>query len=332
MSFEKILAELKKGVYHPVYCLTGEEPYYIDFIADYIIDHAVDEASRDFNLNIMYGRDSQPEAIIETAKRFPMMSERQVVVVREAQDLKQFEQLESYIANPLDTTVFVLCYKYKKLDKRKAFTKLLQKQSVYFESPKLYENKVPDWIIEHGKSKKLQIGVREAHLLASYLGSNLNRIVSEIDKVLLHSPDTKILTADLIQEAIGISKDFNTFELQDAIAVGDRFKAFSIGDYFGKNPRQHPLPVTVAVVYGFFSKLLAYHFLNNKTGNQAASALKINPYFLSTYQKAAAVYDVKKTVAIIDKIRITDKRSKGIGGAALAEGELLKELLYHILH
>lgn len=326
---KQIITDIKKGTIAPIYFLMGEEPYYIDGITQFIENNLLTEEEKGFNQMILYGRDVSVEDIVSNAKRYPMMAERQVVIVKEAQDLtRTIDDLVSYAENPQPSTVLVICYKYKKLDKRKKLTKLLKQNGVLFESKKLYENQVPDWIRRVMKSKGYTITHKAAQMLTEFLGNDLSKVNNELEKLqLIVKPEDQI-TPEIVEENIGISKDFNNFELQNAIGARDIKKAFGIVQYFAHNPKSHPLVITIALMYSFFSKLLKYHSLTDKS--LAASALGVSPFFIKDYQTAARNFPMKKISTIITSIREVDMKSKGVGAANLPQGELLKELLIKI--
>ncbi|PCJ84396.1 MAG: DNA polymerase III subunit delta [Flavobacteriales bacterium] len=333
MTFDQIIRDLKNKVYHPVYFLIGDEPYYIDEIADYIEGNVLDEAEKGFNQCVLYGRDADPDTIIENAKRFPMMANHQVVIVKEAQDVKGIEALQPYIENPLDSTILVICCKYKKLDKRKTFTKMLAQKAVLFESKKMYDNKIPDWILKKLQQENYSISPKACVLLSEYLGNDLGKITNELEKLMLNVPEGAEIITEHIEQNIGISKDFNVFELQDAIGKKDALKANRIVNYFGKNTRSHPLVLTMSSLYSYFSKLLQYHFLKDKSQNNVASVLRVHPFFVNGYQHAARNYNIKGVANAIGYLREYDRKSKGMGSTGnVPEGELLKEMIYKILH
>lgn len=326
---KQIITDIKKGTIAPIYFLMGEEPYYIDGITRFIENNLLTEEEKGFNQRILYGRDVTVEEIVSNAKRYPMMAERQVVIVKEAQDLTQtIENLVSYAENPQPTTVLVICYKYKTLDKRKKLSKLLKQNGVLFESKKLYENQVPDWIRRVMKGKGYTITHKAAQMLTEFLGNDLSKVNNELEKLQLIIKPKEQITPEIVEENIGISKDFNNFELQNAIGARDVKKAFGIVQYFAHNPKNHPLVITIALMYSFFSKLLIYHSLTDKS--VAASALGVSPYFVKDYQTASRNFSMKNISAIIASIREVDMKSKGVGAANLPQGELLKELLTKI--
>ena len=336
MTFEKIFTDLKAKKFAPVYFLEGDEPYYIEAIADFIEENALDESEKSFNQTILYGKETEVETILENAKRFPMMSEKQVVVVKEAQNIKNIESLHHYFASPLASTILVICYKDKTIDKRKKEGKALaqeaQKNGVLFTSKKLYDNQLPDWITQRVKEAGMTINLKTATVLAEFLGNDLSRIVNEIEKLALLIEKGKEIDLDTVEKNIGVSKEFNNFELVSALVKKDVYKVFQIAAYFSKNPSKHPLVLTLGILYGLFSKLILYHYLQNKSKENVASVLKVNPYFTSDYQVGASNYSIKKSVEAIAILREYDKKSKGIHSPPIEQGELLKEMLYKLLN
>jgi DNA polymerase-3 subunit delta len=343
MDFNTIMSDLKKKVYRPVYFLMGDEPYFIDIISDYIEQNVLDESEKEFNQSVLYGRDVTIADIIGAAKRFPMMSEYQVVIVKEAQDVKdlakkekedkkdkQKSAFETYLENPLPSTILVFCHKYKSIDKRTALAKLIDKNAVLFESKKLYDNQVPDWINNYLKGKNYQINQRAAGLLSEYLGTSLSKISNELDKLIINLPPNSEITAEHIQTNIGISKDYNVFELQTAIGKKEVLKANRIINYFAANPKDNPMVMTVSSLYGYFCKLLTWHFLTDK--KTAAAAMGVHPFFVADYERAAKNYNVGKLKSIFSYLREYDLKSKGVDAGSASEGELLKELVFKILH
>lgn len=328
---KEIVTSIKQGAIKPVYFLMGEEAYYIDAISDFIEKSVLSEEEKGFNQMVLYGRDVSIEDIMSHAKRYPMMAERQVIIVKEAQDLSRtIENLVPYIDNPQPTTVLVFCYKYKTLDKRKKLSKTIAKKGVLFESKKLYENQVPDWIRRVLAGRGYTITPKAAQMLVEFLGNDLGKINNELEKLQLILKPGEQITPHIIEENIGISKDFNNFELQNAIGEKNIKKAFAIVQYFAQNPKSNPMVMTVALLFSFFSKLLKYHALSNK--GEAARALGVSPYFIKDYQVAARNYPMKKVSAIIASIRDIDMKSKGVGVANISQGDLLKELLVAIFN
>ncbi len=328
---KQIIGDIKQGTIAPIYFLMGEEPYYIDGISDFIEDNLLSEEEKGFNQMVLYGRDVSIEDIVSNAKRYPMMAERQVVIVKEAQELSRtIENLVSYVENPQPTTVLVICYKYKKLDARKKLAKAVKKTGVLFESSKLYENQVPDWIRRVLAGKGYTITPKASQMLTEFLGNDLSKVNNELEKLQLIIKPGEQITPQIVEENIGISKDYNNFELQSAIATKDIKKAFGIVQYFGQNPKNHPIVMTVALLYSFFSKLLKYHSISDKS--TAPKLLGVNPYFIKEYQEAARNYPMKKVSAIVSAIRDIDMKSKGVGASNLSQGDLLKELLVKIFN
>lgn len=330
---KEIVEEIKKGNPRPLYFLMGDEPYYIDRISEFIADNVLTEEEKGFNQMVLYGKEVGIDDIVSQAKRYPMMAERQVVIVKEAQHLSRtIEQLSNYAAQPQPATVLVICYKYKKIDKRKKLFKTLREsQAVIFESKKLYENQVSEWIRKILKGKGYSISHKAAVLLVEFLGTDLSRIHNELEKLKLVIPASTQITPELIEEHIGINKDFNNFELKKAISERNILKATRIINYFALNPKDNPFVVTITLLHNFFSQLLQYHGLNDHSPKNVASALRINPYFVGEYQTAARNYPMKKVSQIIASLRELDLKGKGVGASNLPQGELLKELLVKIL-
>ncbi|MFD0862393.1 DNA polymerase III subunit delta [Sungkyunkwania multivorans] len=329
---KKIVSEIANGNVKPIYFLMGEEPYYIDRIADYIEANVLGEEEKGFNQMVLYGRDVSVEDIIANAKRYPMMAERQVVIVKEAQELvRTIEKLESYAENPQPTTILVICYKYKTLDKRKKLYKTIGKNGVLFESKKLYENQVPDWIRRVLSGRRYKITPKASQMLVEFLGTDLGKINNELEKLQLIIPEGSEITPEMIEENIGISKDYNNFELRKAIGEKNMLKATRIINYFAQNPKDNPLVVTVALLYNFFSQLLKYHGLSDKNPRHAAYTLRVSPFFIGEYSTAARNYPMKKVSQIITYLRDVDIKSKGVGASNLPQGDLLKELLVKIM-
>jgi DNA polymerase-3 subunit delta len=330
---KQLVAAIKKGDLKPIYFLMGEEAYYIDKISDFIEENILDEAEKGFNQMVLYGRDVTIDDIVSNAKRYPMMAERQVVIVKEAQDLSRtIEKLAQYAENPQPSTVLVLNYKYKKLDKRKALYKAINKHGgLVFESKKLYENQVPEWIRRVLKGQGYDISPKAAQMLVEFLGTDLSKVNNELNKLKIVLPIGTQITPEHIEENIGISKDFNNFELRKAVGERNVLKAHQIAKYFADNPKDNPMVVTVALLFNFFSQLLHLHGMHDKNPRSVASALKVNPYFVNEYLTAARNYPMKKVSSVIGLLREFDVKSKGVGANAISQGDLLKELLVRLL-
>jgi len=333
MDYQNILNDLKNKVYHPIYFLTGDEPYYIDIISDYIEEHVLEDTERDFNQSILYGKETDINTIISEAKRYPMMANHNVVIVKEAQHLaKEIDKLEPYLENPTPTTILVFCYKYKTIDGRKSIGKKLKKKAVYLDAKKLYDNQVPEWITQQLKSKNYTIEPAATILIAEFLGAELSKIANELNKLTINLPEGSHITPEIVEENIGISKDYNNFELNKAIGNKNVVKANQIINHFSKNEKDHPLVVTISVLYNFFSNILKLHYTKDKSKNNVASVLKVHPFFVQDYHTAARNYSIKKSVKIIEYLRDYDLKSKGVNNSSTSNGELLKELLFKILH
>jgi DNA polymerase-3 subunit delta len=333
MTFEEILKQLKEKIYRPIYFLMGEEPYFIDRITEQIAAHVLKEEEKTFNQIILYGKDTDVPTIINTARRFPMMASHQVVIVREAQHLDKIEDLIHYAEHPLASTLLVINYKYKKLDKRKKLYKALEKNGILFESKRLYEDKIPPWINAYLNKRAKRIEPKAAMILTEYLGNDLGKISNELEKlIIVLKADQDIITAEDIERNVGISKDFNNFELNNALAQRNVLKANRIARYFSANQKNYPLALTIPTLYGFFSKVLRYHFLSDKSTRNVASAIGVQPFFVREYEIAARNYNIAKTVQIISLLREYDLKSKGFGNVSVGPGDLLKELIYKIIH
>lgn len=332
MTFEEIIGNLQKKIYHPVYFLMGEETYFIDKISDYIADNVLTEAEKGFNQTVLYGKDLEPSTIIGNARRFPMMANHQVIIVREAQNIKKIEDLEPYVKNPLNSTILVINYKYKTLDKRKTFPKLIDQKGVLFESKKIYDNQLPAWITTYLKNQRYTISPQAAAMIAEYLGTDLGKVVNELDKLIISLPAGTQITPDHIEKNIGISKEFNVFELQNALGDRDLLRANRIINYFGANPSSNPVTVVISALFSYFSKLLNYHFLEDKSQNNVASVLQVHPFFVKNYVAAAKNYNIKKLVEIVSILREYDMKSKGWGNVSASQADLQKEMIYRILH
>lgn len=329
---KRIVADIRKGTLKPIYFLYGEEPYFIDKLSDFIAGAVLSEAERDFNQMVLYGKDVSIDDIVGNAKRYPMMSERQVVIVKEAQHLSRtLEQFLPYVENPQPTTVLVVCYKYKTLDKRTKLYKALQRQGELLESKKLYEDKVPEWLRKNLQAEGHAITHKAAMLLVEYLGNDLGRIENELKKLKMFVPAHTEITPNHIEEHIGISKDYNNFELKKAIGERNVLKATKIITYFAQNPKDNPFVLTVTLLHMFFSQLLQYHGLKDHSSKNVIASLRISPYFVSEYHTAARNYPMKRVSQIISHLREMDLKGKGVGGNNLNESDLLKELLVKII-
>ncbi len=346
MDFDKIISDLKNKVYHPVYFLMGEEPFFIDEISNYIEKNILAEPEKEFNQTILYGGETNIRTVLSEAKSFPMMSNYRVVIVKEAQNMKDIlprgkesedkeekkHPLEIYLDNPQKSTLLVFCHKYKTIDMRTAFAKNLSKRAVVLKSDTLYDYKVPKWIEEFVSQKKYSIEPRAAQLLTEFLGNDLSKIANELEKLFLNIPEKSKISSEHIQKFIGISKEYNNFELQDAIGKKDALKANRIVNYFSSNPKDNPMVVTVASLAGYFSKMLIYHTVKTKPQNEIAAALKVPPFFVKDYVNASNNFPPSKIFNAISLLREYDMKSKGYENSTIDEGELMKEMIFKILH
>ena len=333
-TYEEIARNLKNKIYAPVYFLMGEEDYYIDRIADYILEHVLTETEKEFNQTVLYGSDTDIATVINAAKRYPMMSKYQVLVVKEAQNLKNLEELSYYLKKPMPSTILVICYKHGSLDKRKKLTVELDKAGVLFESKKLKDAQLPGFITSYLKRKQVEIEPKASEMMAEFVGTDLNRMAGELEKLIITLPKgQRRITPEQIERNIGISKDFNNFELRNALIEKDVFKANQIVKYFEENPKNNPLQVTLAVLFNFFANLMLAYYAPEKNEQGIAAQLSLrSPWQARDYQAAMHRYTGVKVMRIIEAIRQCDVRSKGVGNASISDGELLRELVYLILH
>jgi len=327
----QLITDIKGGKIAPIYFLMGEEAYYIDVISDYIESYVLQEEEKGFNQMVLYGKEVSIQDIVSNSKRYPMMAERQVIIVKEAQNLtKTIEQLVEYAKKPQPTTVLVFNYKYKTLDKRKTLYKALSKTAVVFESKKIYEDKIPNWIQSFLKSKQISITPKAALMLTEFLGTDLSKIANELNKLEIVVGAKKEITPELIEENIGISKDFNNFELQKALGNLDHKKAYQIVYYFAQNPKQHPFVLTISILYMYFSKLMTLHTVRDRNPSTIAKALGVNPYFVNDYVAVSRNFPMKRISGVLETLRTYDTKSKGVG-ANLSPKDLYNELVYNIL-
>lgn len=333
ISYDQIISDLRRQSFAPIYLLMGEEAYYIDQISDFIQNNILDEGQQEFDLTVFYGKDTEMTTIINAAKRYPMMSPYQIVIVKEAQLIKDWEPLQYYVSNPSKSTILVFGYKYGTPDKRKKWILDISKNGVVFESQKLRDYEMSAWINHYAKSKNVTVDEKAMVMLTEFLGTDLSKMANELDKLLLTKPvNTNRITPEHVEKNIGISKDFNIFELQAALINKDVLKANRIIRYFADNKKNNPMIVVLAQLFGFFSSLMMYHYLPDKSQSVVASELKINPYFVKDYEKASKSFGAWKTMNIISWIRETDARGKGIESNNIDEADLMKELIYKILH
>jgi len=340
MTAVEIIKDIKARKFKPVYLLHGEESYYIDQITDYIEDKLLNDAEKGFNQTVLYGKDTDMATVLGAAKRYPMMSDYQVVIVKEAQDLKwakeegnskEAEFVLNYFEKPLPSTILVLAFKYANFDKRKKIYKAISKAGLIFQSDPVRDYKLVPWIEDFIKEKGYKIDPQASALMAEYLGTDLSKVANEVEKLLLNISKDITINSDLVQKNIGISKEYNVFELQKALAVRDVLKCNRIINYFANNPKANPTVMVLANLNGYFSKILRYHYLQNKA--DAAAALGIPPFFVKDYETAARNYNSGKIFQIISLLREYDLKSKGLESSGnVTDGELLKELIFKIIH
>lgn len=334
MAYEDIVRDVRDGRFVPVYYLMGEEAYYIDRISDYIVNRALKEEERDFNLTVLYGTDTDVQTVINAAKRYPMMAERQVVLVREAQSLANKEMLSFYLEQPQSSTILILCHKHGVLDRRKKLAADIRKAGVLYESKKLYDSQLPGFVVNYMKRKGVGIESDAALILSEYVGSDLNRIAGELDKLVLalNGRENRVTSA-FIEKHIGISKDFNNYELLNALVQRDVLKANRIIKYFNSNPRNYPIQVTISVLFNFFSNLMLAYYAPQKTEEGIADWLEQTRWQVSrNVIPAMKTFSGVKVMQIIAELRKTDAKSKGVNNPNTSDGELLKQLIYFILH
>ncbi|RIH65167.1 DNA polymerase III subunit delta [Mariniphaga sediminis] len=333
MEFDIILQNLKKQVYHPIYLLQGEEPYFIDQVSNYIEKNVLTEAEKGFNLTIFYGKDSEPQTIAEASLRYPMMADRQVIIVKEAQSLKRIEDLVFYAEKPMPSTILVLNYKYKNLDARTKLYKAIKSKGVILSTKQIYESQVPAWIENYLKQYNYTIIPQASQILTASLGTELSKISNELNKLVIAVKDTNRITPEHIEKNIGLSKDFNLLELQDALGSKNVLKANQIINYFGSNPQQHPIQKTTATLFSFYSKIFSYHFLKDKSERGAIQKMGGHPFYIKKIMAAAKKYSPTKLYEIMGILREYDLKSKGLGVSTLVDtAELQKEMIYKILH
>lgn len=335
---ESIVEQLKKRQFAPVYFLQGEEPFYIDQIADHIETHALQEHEKGFNQVVLYGKDVDVATILLQAKRFPMMSDKQVVIVKEAQSILDLEkeegmkQLEAYLQNPLPSTILVFCHKHKTLDGRKSLGKTVQKHAVLLTTKKLYDNQIPAWITSYVRSKGRQVSPKAVLLLSEFVGADLSRQANEIDKLLINLQPGQMIDERVVQENVGISKEYNIFELQSALIAQDALKSQRIVQYFEANPKNNPLIPNLSLLFTFFTKLLILHQATDKSESAVRKSLGNRGFLVKEYMQALRAYPMGRVADIIHHIRVADLQVKGIAGGDMSESEILKELVFKVLH
>jgi DNA polymerase-3 subunit delta len=353
-EIDQILLDLKRKIFKPVYFLSGAEAYYIDQVSDYIEEHALEEEDKGFNQTVVYGKDVDLIQVVNLANQFPMTGAYTVVIVKEAQDMRELSKktqekeggeakekkenapgvtmLINYLKNPQKSTILVFCYKYGTIDKRSALAKSITKETVYIETKQLYDNQLPQWITTYVTDKGYKINPRAAAMLAELLGNDLPKVAGELNKLFIAREASQEITLEQVQDNIGVSRDFNVFELQKALGTRDILKANQIINHFAANEKENPMPAVLAVLHGYFVKILKYHFLQDKSKFAAAAALGVNPYFVEDYVRAASTFSVPRLKMVFRILRDVDLRSKGIDNYSIGNGELMKEAVFKMLH
>ena len=333
-TYEEIARDLKNRIYKPVYYLMGEESYYIDRISEYIAQTVLNENEKEFNQTILYGADTDIATIINAAKRYPMMSKYQVVIVKEAQGVKNIDELSYYLQKPLESTILMLCHKHGVLDRRKKLAAEIEKVGVLFESKKIKDAQLTGFITSYLKRKSIEIEPKASEMMAEFVGTDLSRMAGELEKLIITLPKgQKRITPEQIEQNIGISKDYNNYELRNALIIKDVFKANQIIKYFEENPKTNPLQMTLSVLFNFFSNLMLAYYAPEKSEQGIAAQLGLkSPWQSKDYLAAMRKYSGVKVMQIIGEIRYCDAKSKGVGNSSLGDGELLRELVYKILH
>ena len=334
LSCDDILKELRAKQYRPIYYLMGEESYYIDLIADYITDNVLSETEKEFNLTVVYGADVDIATVINAAKRYPMMSEYQVVIVKEAQAIRNMEELSFYLQKPLNSTILVICHKHGTLDKRKKLAAEVEKVGILFESKKIKDSQLPAFINSYMKRKGIDMEPKASAMLADFVGTDLSRLTGELEKLIITLPaGQKRVTPEQIEKNIGISKDYDNFELRSALVEKDILKANKIIKYFEENPKTNPIQMTLSLLFNFYSNLMLSYYSPEKTEQGIASWLGLkSPWAARDYLTAMRRYNGVKTMQIIGEIRYADAKSKGINNASMSDGDILRELVFKILH
>jgi len=333
MRHQDIIRQINEKQLHPVYFLHGLESYYIDVLTKYFEDNILEEGQKAFNQLVIYGKDATAKAVIDTACRYPMMAPYQLVIIKEAQDFSDLAGLAAYLKKPVTTTILVICFKHKKFDKRTSIAKLMAKQAMMFESTPVYDSKMPAWISDYLKKKKLKPGEGVTQLLAEYLGNNLSKVANELNKLAIVLPKSAALDISMVQKHIGVSKDYNVFELQKAIGFKDFEKAQRIVNYFISNPKKNPLVVTIGSLSTYFTKVYKGHFLSKLGDRELAAKIGVgSPYFVPEYRTAMRNYPLGSIPLVFSTLKEFDLKSKGMGAQNADHGELLKELVWKLMH
>ncbi|MBP6064771.1 DNA polymerase III subunit delta [Bacteroides sp.] len=334
LTCEDILKELRAKQYRPIYYLMGEESYYIDMIADYIASNVLSETEKEFNLTVLYGADVDVATIINASKRYPMMCEYQVIIVKEAQAIRNMEELTFYLQKPLTSTILVVCHKHGTLDRRKKLAAEIEKKGVLFESKKIKEAQLSAFISSYMKRKGIDVDPKAIAMLSDFVGTDLSRLTGELEKLIITLPtNQKRITPEQIEKNIGISKDYNNFELRSALVEKDILKANKIIKYFEENPKTNPIQMTLSLLFSFYSNLMLAYYAPDKTEQGIAAMLGLKtPWQARDYMAAMRKYSGVKTMQIVSEIRYADAKSKGVNNPSVSDGDILRELVFNILH
>lgn len=333
MTYEAIIKDLEAKKYSPIYLLHGDEPYYIDKISNYIEKNVLNPGEQSFNQAVLYGKDTEFKTVVDEARQYPMMASHRVVVIKEAQDMRTLKKLEAYAENPSPQSILVINHKYKKFDSRTKLAKAIKANGVLFQSKKLYDNKVPAWISGYLSNKGVNIAPDASMMAAEFLGTDLNKIANEMDKVIVNLEGQKSISADMIKEMVGISKDYNVFELQKAIGTMDTEKVFRIINYFAANEKANPLVMVLSNLYGYFFKVYTAAYHGKKNDNELKTLLGLpTPYFVKDYRIAAKNYKGQKLINIFDALKEADLKSKGVGARNQTSREVLRELMIQVFY
>ena len=335
MTYQQVLSDLKQKKFRPIYFLHGSEAYYIDLISDYIENNILNEAEKAFNQTIIYGKEADHLAVLDAARRFPMMASHQVIIIKEAQEMKTLKKLETYFSKPMETTILVICHKHKRFNTNSKFGKLVKEKAVLFDSKKLWDNQVPDWIRDYLRTKNLRINPRSADLMADYLGTDLSKITNELEKLVINLLQGTEINNAHIEQYVGISRDYNIFELQKALGKKDVQTTGRIVNYFISNPRKNPLVLVIGTLFNYFSKIYMLHFLKNQPDQEIMSKMKLrSTYVLREYKAVLKNYPYSKSVEVLNILKEYDLKSKGVdfNNVGKPNGALLKEMTWRILH
>lgn len=332
MTFDALMKDLKAGKIKPVYLLEGEEDFFIDQVTDFFEHSFLSESEKDFNLSVFYGKDADWSEVVNACRRYPMFAKKQVVMLKEAQSMQKLDKLETYLEAPIDSTVLVIAHKNKKLDGRSKLSKLISKKGVVLSVKRIYDNKIPEWIKTYVKSKGYNINTKAITLLADHLGTDLSLQANEIGKMLINLPAGKTIDEEDVEQYVGISREYNIFEFQNALGAKDMVKMMRIAHYFSANPKAAPLQLVFPVLYNFFSKVHLLVCLPSRSDRELASLLGVNPFFLKDYQRAAKIYQRAGVERVLLLLHEYNLRMLGINDAGTDDAGLMKEMIGRIMH